>query len=181
MRNIRVHHNILYHNRGSGILFGVWGSDGPRSDIWIYNNTVYRNGSAAHWAGGVGRIDVRSSNLRQVSIFNNIAFENFGFDIATFDATPAGAHLGAQGIQITTNFVGKCVRASADSSLKKGEFGSVFATPGKSPVFGEPLFADPTAADFRLRTGSPAIGAGVTGQRADSSADLGAVDRDRHH
>jgi hypothetical protein len=76
MANVRVHHNILFDNRGSGILFGVWGSDGPRSEISIYNNTVYRNGSAGHWAGPVGGIDVRSANLQRVAIFNNIAFRN---------------------------------------------------------------------------------------------------------
>jgi hypothetical protein len=41
VRNIRFHHNVIYNMKGSGVLFGLWGGDGPRSDIHIYNNTIY--------------------------------------------------------------------------------------------------------------------------------------------
>jgi len=175
MRDVRVHHNILFNNRGSGILFGVWGSDGPRSDISIYNNSVYRNGTAGHWAGAVGGIDVRSANLQRVSIFNNIAFDNYAFDIATFDPTPGGKRLAAQAIRITTNLVGPNPRAGASEILRKGEFPMLFRTAGEHPITGNPLFSDPAAADFRLRSGSPASGAGLMGVRPDATADLGAV------
>ena len=179
MRDVRVHHNIFYGNRGSGILFGVWGSDGPRTDILVYNNTIYRNGSAGHWAGAVGGIDVRSKNLARVAIFNNIAFGNEAFDIATFDASPTGQQLARQAIQITTNLVGKAVGAGSATALRGGEFPPLFATSGQNAVVGDPLFANPTADDFRLRSGSLAKGVGLKGRAADSSIDLGAIGSDR--
>ena len=66
MRNIRIHHNLIFENRASGILFGVWENDEHRENIKVYNNTVYRNGSPSHWAGKSGDIYARSSNLSHV-------------------------------------------------------------------------------------------------------------------
>ena len=107
-----------------------------------------------------------------MTIFNNIAFGNSGFDIATFDDSMAGARLAQQSIRIAANLVGSEARAGAST---KGEFPLVFATRGERPIIADPMFSNPEAGDFRLRLGSPAIGAGLAGQRAGSSTDLGAA------
>ena len=156
MRNVRVHHNVFTDNRGSGILFGVWGADGPRSDVSITHNTVYRNGSARHWAGAVGGIDVRSADLQRVTISNNIAVGNYAFDIATFDSSPNGAQLAAREIGISNNMVGKFSAGPPRAAGPKGEFPLVYATAGDHPILGDPLFGNSEAADFRPRRASAA-------------------------
>ena len=115
MDNVRVHDNFLYQNRGSGIYFGTWGVNGPRSNIFIYNNTIFHNGSAKHWAGGTGGIDVRAPDFRQVSIVNNIVFDNGAYEIATFAAPDQrDAILKAQEIVIANNLTGTFHDASSE-------------------------------------------------------------------
>ena len=65
-------------------------SMGRGRDIYIYNNTVFHNGSVKHWAGGTGGVDVRGQDLRRVFIVNNIVFDNAAYEIATF-ASPETA------------------------------------------------------------------------------------------
>ena len=81
MEHIRIHDNLLFHNRASGIIFGVWNRDELREDCALFNNTIVANGSPGHWAGLTGGIDLRSSNLRRLQVFNNVILENFAFAI----------------------------------------------------------------------------------------------------
>ncbi len=153
MRNIRIHHNLIFENRASGILFGVWGEDEHRENILVYNNTIYRNGSPSHWAGKTGGIDVRSSNLSHVSIFNNICSLNWAFSIATFEASPGpGDSLHSKDIRIFNNLIEK----HPEVNEPRGEFNEVFSWDGNSPVYGEPGFTDPGRFDFSLKKKSPA-------------------------
>jgi len=82
MDSVSIHHNIIYDNRASGIQFGVFGHDEKRRYIEVYNNTIVNNGSPAHWAGLTGGIDVRSSNLFHISVYNNVCANNYGFPVA---------------------------------------------------------------------------------------------------
>jgi hypothetical protein len=82
MDSVGIHHNIIYDNRASGIQFGVFGHDEKRRFINVYNNTLVNNGSPAHWAGLTGGIDVRSSNLFHITIYQNVCANNYGFPVA---------------------------------------------------------------------------------------------------
>src|SRR4030042_1789797 len=43
-RNLRIHHNLVFNNRATGLFFSRWGDDLIREDVQVYNNTFYRNG-----------------------------------------------------------------------------------------------------------------------------------------
>jgi hypothetical protein len=81
LRNVRVHHNLIYNMTGSGLLFGMWGYNLLRSDIHIYNNTFYHCGSPMHWSGGVGSIDILSKNFRDVFIYRNICDKGWDYEM----------------------------------------------------------------------------------------------------
>ncbi len=157
MQNIQIHHNVFYNNRGSGILFGVWGHDRPRKNLKIYNNTIYNCGSPGHWAGITGGIDIRSSNIENTEIYNNISYQNFGFDIASF-ANPGKAEkiFQKKKINITHNLIGK----ASFISQKEGFFDPVFGLTGEQALTEDPLFADVSKGDFRILPQSPATGTG---------------------
>jgi hypothetical protein len=87
LRNVRIHHNLIYNMKGSGVLFGMWGSDLLRSDIHIYNNTFYHCGSPMYWSGGVGSFDILSKNFRDVYIYRNICDKGWDYEMGfTFTA-----------------------------------------------------------------------------------------------
>ena len=81
LRNVRIHHNLVYNLKGSGILFGMWGNNRLRSDIYIYNNTFYRCGSPQIFSGGVGSIDILSKNFRNVFIYRNICDKGWDYEM----------------------------------------------------------------------------------------------------
>jgi len=171
MRNVSIHNNVIYRNRASGICFAMWGTDGPREDIRIYNNTVCNNGSAGHWSGSVGGIDVRSADLRSILIANNISVGNYAYDIATF-ATPEGRQqvLAEKGIVIVGNMTGPY----REQETVAGQFPRPYPFRGQQTVEGNPRFVSPRAADFRLLPGSPAVGAAAKVEGVPYSPDIGA-------
>lgn len=81
IRNIRFHHNILYNMKGAGILFGAWGENRLRSNIHIYNNTIYHTGSPDWFSGGVGSIDILSPNFKDVYIYRNICDKGWDYEL----------------------------------------------------------------------------------------------------
>jgi hypothetical protein len=81
VRNIRFHHNIICNMKGAGVLFGVWGENGLRSDIHIYNNTFYKCGSPRWFSGGVGSIDILSRNFKDVNIYRNICDKGWDYEM----------------------------------------------------------------------------------------------------
>ncbi len=174
MRNIRIHHNLIFENRASGIFFGVWGNNEHREDILVYNNTVLRNGSPAHWAGKTGGIDIRSENLTHVRVFNNICSGNWAFEIATF--SPAGevaATLQSKDIVISNNLIEK----HPDVDEEPGEFNQVWSWNGIAPVYGVPAFTDAPHFDFSLRKHSPAWKGYITPPGTQASDFIGAMGR----
>lgn len=81
LRNIRFHHNLIYNMTGSGVLFGMWGNNLLRTDIYIYNNTFYHCGSPQVFSGGVGSIDILSKNFRDVYIYRNICDKGWDYEM----------------------------------------------------------------------------------------------------
>jgi len=177
MSDIRIRHNVVYGNRASGIFFGRWGTDGPRERIDIHHNTVFMNGTPDHWAGDVGGIDVRAQNLRNVRIVNNIAFNNHSFEIATFaPAVTRAADLASRNILIANNLTGTF---KSPPTPRGGMFNAPTAFEGEGTIFGDPLFLLWKAADFRLKDGSPALGAAKTYDSIDGGSDIGCAQRQK--
>jgi hypothetical protein len=87
LRNVRFHHNLIYNITGSGVLFGIWGHNLMRSDIYIYNNTLYHCGSPMVFSGGVGSFGILSQNFRDVFIYRNICDKGWDYEMG-FTFTP---------------------------------------------------------------------------------------------
>ncbi|AEE96985.1 right-handed parallel beta-helix repeat-containing protein [Mahella australiensis] len=87
--DVRIHHNLIYNNYGTGILFGRWGGDGPRKNVNIYNNIIVHNGygypghKELFWI--TGGIYLFSANLNDVHISNNVVGDNRAFQIGYSD------------------------------------------------------------------------------------------------
>lgn len=106
VRNIRIHHNLVYNMKGAGILFGLWGENRLRSDIHIYNNTIYQCGSADWFSGNVGSIDLLSTNCKDVYIYHNICDQGFEYELGFgFDKEKLPYALQQQNIVVKDNLV----------------------------------------------------------------------------
>lgn len=122
----------------------------------FYNNTFYQGG----WKAFIS--DSATSRFHNNLISNyNIAFE--GNNTA---ATPAGRIEGNLLYQVTT--------------VQQGAGLTGVALPGSNQIGVNPLLVNPTAGDYHLQAGSPAIDAGVLGTfaRADLDANSRIVDGD---
>jgi len=153
MDSILIHHNLIFENRASGILFGVWGLDEKRTNIYIFNNTIWRNGSMGHWAGKTGGIDLRSSNMENLYIFNNLIFGNWSFEIASaLQSTEADKFFSKNKIIISNNLLG----AQPEVEEPVGFFQAVYAWSGNNTSISDPGLSNPETYDFSLKTDSPA-------------------------
>jgi hypothetical protein len=146
MHNVRFHHNLIYNMTGSGVLFGMWGNNLLRTDIYIYNNTFYRCGSPRVFSGGVGSIDILSKNFRDVYIYRNICDKGWDYEMGfTFTAKEVEKALKEQHLVAAENlFEGPKNRPS-----RKGQF-DVMVTEYLPPQnqLGAPLYRDELAHDF---------------------------------
>lgn len=138
LEEITVYNNYSYNNTYDGITIGNWGEDVPYrpiKNITIINNTFYNNGST-EW-GGCFSID--NPDVDTLIFRNNICSENKHFQIL---------------IETTVK------NLSVDHNLIHDFRGVEGETYGTASVTGAPLFKDPSAGDFRLKAGSPAIDKG---------------------
>jgi hypothetical protein len=157
MKNIRVHHNLLFENRASGLLFGVWGHDRPRNNIAIYNNTIAHNGSPGHWAGKTGGIDIRSRNLEDVFIFNNIVAENWAFEFASFaSGSEVSDSLSEKNIRIENNLL----YGNKEIHEEERFFNQVYAFVPNGSIISDPQFKNTGLFRYGLKKNSPAIDKG---------------------
>ena len=156
LKNVKFHNNILFNNRASGIIFGVWGHDRPRSAIEIYNNTIYNNGTPGHWAGETGGIDIRSANMKDVKIHNNIIYNNWSFEIGTlFEPDVAADELKKRIVVIENNMTGAFKSKRADRNFFEIHLHGYL--PQKN-IEADPLFIAPLQGDFTIPFHSPAAG-----------------------
>ncbi|MGE5557293.1 MAG: malectin domain-containing carbohydrate-binding protein [Bacillota bacterium] len=142
--DVRIHHNLVYQCRYAGIEIDGWlGRDGPRSNIRIYNNTVYLSGNVR------GGIFIGTFNLKSALIRNNISSSNWILQIGT-----SGHKLDAFKIVVDYNL--------CHGKMETGESQGtpMYPVPGFKVVHKDPMFIDRDKLDFYLQKGSPAINAG---------------------
>lgn len=172
--DVRIHHNLFYNNRASGVFFSVWGNDLWRENIAIWNNTIANNGRIIHWAGPTGGIDIRSRNVRNLTIVNNIVAGNGAFEIASIiDPVKEADTIRHQSIVISHNLV----KSQTDQTkAHKGLYPNPHLNLGQAYLMADPRFVDPQGDNYQLAPESPAIGAGSTDWRLPGlSSDLGAI------
>jgi hypothetical protein len=169
VRDVWVHHNLSFLNGCSGLLLSACNANGKKRNIRFENNTLWRNGTLEGNPNAEGGIHLGSQNAEAIVVRNNICYENRDYGIAR----DRPMEMAAMGITIEHNLV--------EPPAKPGE--KVFKDepkrpqkwihePGKPAISGDPMFVDAEGWDFRLKAGSPAIGAGRTadGKRCDLGA-----------
>lgn len=187
--NVRIHHNLFYDNLGTGLFFSRWG-DGPRTDIRIYNNTIYHNGIGAPGPGAryywmTGGLYLFSNNLEGIDIRNNIIAENAAFQIGYSDHwlkidPDIEQAFARKRIVVDYNLIYQTERVNYPLYLGWGPdmYANVWSYTGTNAVQAAPLLVNPLKQDFRLRPDSSAVNAGdpdpLYNDPDGSRADLGA-------
>jgi len=133
--SVQVYNNICYANEQSGIAIANYGTDGPKTNITIMNNTCYENGFQIYINGSTGGgITISSSSITNVIVRNNIVSKNNRWQI------------------LTTGTIVK------DHNLIDGYKGALQEVEiGPTDVKGDPCFTNPLENDFTLLGNSPAI------------------------
>jgi hypothetical protein len=169
--DIRIHHNLIYNNLGTGIFFSRWG-DGPRKNIKIYNNTVHHNGYGKPNPGDkyywlTGGLYLFSTNLKNIDIRNNIFNENKGFQIGYSDHylkenNNIDAVFRQKNINIKHNIISdkNNVNYPIYVGWAPNDYANVYPTKGSNFVEKNPLFVNPQSENFYLTSNSPAIDKG---------------------
>ncbi len=187
--DFRIHHNIIVHSKMSGISLSeaVWKSKPAQvSGHRVYHNTVDAGGGHAIGIGwfstgiGVGG-HARNPRFRDLAFFNNIVTRDAGLPYATSVTNLAG-----QAILFSHNLAFPAEDRTPAWMRERDPKGSERhqLVIGDKTVAQDPMFRDPDRGDYRLREGSPALGAGVRpGPDGDfdprgKAADLGALPRE---
>ena len=167
--NIRIHHNLVYNNRATGIFLSRWGKDRRRTNIQIYNNTVDRNGygkgEPTYWL--TGGLYLYTTNLENVEIFNNIFSQNKSFQIGY--SGDYNGDLRSRKINIENNLIYQTETVTYPVRLEEWAKDDVYSTNGENAIEGDPLYKTPSLGNFLLQNNSPAIGMGMG-----ANSDLGA-------
>jgi len=135
LENISVYNNIAYNNKYCGISIPPNGDvpNPPMNNLKVINNNFYNNGRDVTWGGG---ISVDNPNVTNLAIRNNIFSQNLLFQIM---------------IEVPEQ------NLTVDHNLIDGYRGYENETRGDDYVEGDPMFVNPSGADFHLQEGSPAI------------------------
>ncbi|WP_439585744.1 right-handed parallel beta-helix repeat-containing protein [Dyadobacter bucti] len=159
-KNLKIHHNLVYNNRATGIFFSRWGADNLREEVDVYNNTFYRNGWGKNFSGDPqywlsGGCYLYSTKLKNLRIQNNIFARNFPFEIGhTSKLVDRWGTL--QQIDISRNLIQDINKAVYPIYLHAWLKDSVYSTTGTHAILADPLFQNPEEGDFRLKETSPA-------------------------
>ena len=152
IEGLKIYNNIVYGNEFIGIWIAKWSeaSERPMGNIEIVNNTVYKNG--IDWGGG---ILISNPDIESIIVKNNICSCNILSQIAISNDVPK------QNIIRSHN-------------LLDGDtwgLGNTEEAYGDNYVEGDPMFANPSQADFHLQENSPAIDSGSSFDAPDDDYD----------
>jgi hypothetical protein len=152
LQRIFIHHNVFAHHRGSGIYFTLWGGDRHREQIFIYNNTLVDNGSVDHWSGPTGNLDLRSSAVARVAVFNNLSIGGAAFNLASFMPPEEVDTLREkQAIFLSHNLFDAFVDQTDAAPYLEG-YGRNHALRGDHPILADPRLRAPGEGDYRPAT-----------------------------
>jgi hypothetical protein len=144
LHDVTVHHNIVQRAARGGIGFHNEGTTGnPVSDIYIYNNTLFHNGT--NGIDQFGGVRIFDQLLTEVVFKNNIFTSAYNFQIG-YDA----AKVDPMCITVDNNLI-------YGVNVNSGQFTAIS---GANTITENPLFIDVANNDFRLIGTSPAIAAG---------------------
>jgi hypothetical protein len=135
VENVTIANNCVAYCLTEGIIVADWVNNGLRRNISIINNTVFN--CASLYGGG---IQIRTDQVENIIIRNNIVSQNDRFQIAVLP--------------------GAASQVSVDYNLINGSQIHADAVYGDSAVLGDPGFSNPSVYDFTLTESSPAIDAG---------------------
>lgn len=152
LKYVKVYNNASYGNKYAGIVLdpSVYNNIVDASvieDIEIYHNTVYNNGYGTLYpSGGIFLIPQRENDLKRwnrINVYRNIVSNNNRFQIIAQNQDPY-----VKNITVDQNFI-------------QGYRSNPAETRGTNYVEGDPMFVDANNENFRLLSGSPAVGYGV--------------------
>jgi hypothetical protein len=163
-RDIRVHHNQVFNNRGPGLYFSRWGKDNPRESIAVTNNTFYRNGYGRSSAGDssywlIGGLYIHSTSLRSIVIRDNVLSLDKPFEIGYSQDWGAGGP--GSRVAIEHNLIHDTNTTTFPFYMATWAKDYVWSTTGGRAILADPQFVDAAAQDFRPKPGSPAVGVGA--------------------
>ncbi|MGE5418015.1 MAG: right-handed parallel beta-helix repeat-containing protein [Acidobacteriota bacterium] len=134
LENVKIHHNVVY-NCNWGLAAADWGHPNPHplKNIYFTNNTMYNIKTAY--------VEISNTKAVNVVVTNNIFGRNSDPYTRNFYV-----QTGQKNFTIDHNLYFKL-----DSTSPKG----------KNYLVGDPGFVNPSASDFRLKSKSKAIKAGI--------------------
>lgn len=139
LENVSVFNNVVYNNGLSGITISTNGESvlHPMRDIFIINNTFAGNGSEI-WGGG---ITLENPDVENVILRNNICSDNVWYQIGI------DPEISLQEVTVDYNLIDGY--RDFEGELR-----------GDNYQEGDPLFVNPSAGNFHLQSGSPAVDQG---------------------
>jgi trimeric autotransporter adhesin len=158
-----LYNNILWNNANgapvSHMVFGgveLQGLDANDGTYTLYNNTFYANSPAHNGIQAGGAIAFGTNGVRSVSLTNNIFYGAPGSPCYLyFDDSSAPA---ASRVLFSNNLY---FAAGSGPSGCNYNVGSINVGSDAKGVNANPNFANPSASNFHLTAGSPAIDAGI--------------------
>lgn len=142
IRGNKIHdNNLTIHSPIGGII--VFGAGNPASNVSVYNNLIYNNGSSP-LSGPSTALRIEGTNTTATTVWNNTIYKNKGYGISISQAHRTVA----QNNIIFGNASGEIVDVGTETTLSHN-------------LISNPDFIKVEIADFRLRAHSPAIDAGI--------------------
>jgi len=148
--DVNIYNNLVYNVYSAGIAISDTGSDGLKSNINIYHNTVYK----AQYNGGAA-IYVKSANISDVSIINNITYFDRSNGQILVAVPSAVAHVTCHH---NLSYGSTEVPMDAPLAVELSENPAGYATVHDN-LTGDPDFVSLVTPDLHIQATSPAIGA----------------------
>lgn len=159
--HIIARNNLIYFCHNAGVSMGGYGEHrGGSNHITVVNNTLYMDNA---WHAGTGEFYMQF-HMRNNIFENNIVY--IGAAARAMHSRSGPMEPGIPTVTIDHNLYYYVGNSSAVKwSYNHQEYASfpefLKATGGSHQIFADPQFVDVHKANFHLKSGSPAIGAGV--------------------